>query len=109
MINRKWEVIIHGREKIMIGVKDTAIKNILELFTKKMLDEKTKKIIDDMVKRGNGKWRDEQSSLEEFKLELKNMTEDELRLFVPNVFRKIFIKLTMKDYGMKELSCYLMI
>lgn len=91
----------------MIKVKDTAIKNILELFTKKMLDEKTKKYIDDMVKRGSGKWRDEQSSLEEFKLELKNMPEDELRLFIPNVFQKDIYKIDYErlwNEGIKLLS-----
>ena len=85
----------------------SAIKNIMGNTSKEVLDEQTKKVMEDIVKRGTNKWKDEQNSLDDFKEYVERMSEDELRLFVPDVYQKDIYGISyerLKEKGIKLLS-----
>lgn len=83
------------------------IMQVAEDAKKEVLDEYAKKAVDGIVKNGTKKWEDEQTSLDEFKQELLEMSEDELRLFVPDVYQKDIYHISyemLKEKGIKLLS-----
>lgn len=80
---------------------------VIESVAALVSNEQVKKVVDDIVKRGSEKWQDEQNSLGEFKQKLVEMSEDDLRLFVPDVFQKDIYDISyerLKEKGIKLLS-----
>lgn len=83
------------------------IKNMIGNTPKEVLDEEAKKVMEDIIKRGTNKWQDEQTALEDFKEYVEKMPENELRMFVPDVYQKDIYEISyekLKEKGIKLLS-----
>lgn len=90
----------------MDTIEDIIKKEVVDA-DKKEFNECAKKIAADLVKSGNEKWKDDKGSLDEYKKELQNMPEEELRLFVPNIYQKNIYDISyevLKEKGIKLLS-----
>ena len=84
-----------------------SINKITKDVSKQFIKNKIKEIEEDILKRGMQKWHNEIESVEEFEKDLFDISEDELRLFVPDVYQKSIYKIDydkLKENGIKLLS-----
>lgn len=89
-------------------------KNVLDFIKDKIGDVKPEdiekvaiKYLNDLAERGTKKWQEEQCTLDSFKETLDQMSENDLRIYVPNVYQKSIYDIDfekLKDNGIKLLS-----
>lgn len=89
-------------------------KNVWDFIKDKIGDIKpedveklAKKYLNDLAQRGSEKWQEEQSAIDSFKEALDDMSENDLRIYVPNVYQKSIYDIDyekLKTSGIKLLS-----